>query len=81
LAVLLDDTEFLRHNYKKFATLTKREIEIIRLIGYGKTRTTISEQLNISKHTFDNHRKHIREKLNIKTAAELFQYIRSFDLS
>lgn len=80
MATLIDDNQFLRKNYKKFASLTKREIEIIRLIGYGKTRTAISEQLNISKHTFDNHRKHIREKLKIKTAAELFQYIRAFDL-
>ena len=77
---LIDENDFLRNNYKKFTSLTKREIEIIRLIGKGQSRNCISESLNISIHTFDNHRKNIRQKLELKSASDLFQYITAFDL-
>lgn len=77
---LLDDNLFLRKNFRKFSLLTNRELEIIKLIGRGNSRSKIAEDLKISKHTFDNHRKHIRQKLEIKNSAELFQYIKAFDL-
>ena len=77
---LIDDNVFLRRNYKKFATLTKREIEIVKQIGLGKSRTLIADSLHISKHTLDNHRKNIRRKLEISSSAELFRYIHAFDL-
>jgi DNA-binding CsgD family transcriptional regulator len=60
---------------QKLNLLTNREIEILNLIGTGKKRCEIADKLYISKHTFDNHRKHIRQKLQIKSAAELFNYI------
>ena len=77
---LLDDNEFLRKNFRKFASLTKQEIEIIKQIGIGNSRSLIAEMLHISKHTLDNHRKNIRQKLEIKSTAELFHYIHAFDL-
>lgn len=77
---LIDDAEFVRKNFKKFASLTKREIEIMRLIGSGKSRNYISEILNISIHTVDNHRKHIRQKLDVNNTAGLCHYIKAFDL-
>lgn len=77
---LIDDNEFLRRNFRKFSQLSKREIEIIKLVALGTPRSEIAERLCISKHTLDNHRKNIRTKLEISTAAELFRYIRAFDL-
>lgn len=77
---LVDDNEFLRKNFRKFASLTKREIEILKLIGNGTARNDIADLLFISKHTLDNHRKNIREKLQIKNSAELYRYIYAFDL-
>lgn len=76
-----DDNEFAISHFNQFALLTPREIEILRLIGLGNSRNLISGKLHISKNTLDNHRKHIREKLNIKNAAELFHYIHAFNLA
>lgn len=80
LDMTFDDNEFAIKNFNQFALLSPREIEILRLIGIGSSRNSITCQLHISKHTFDNHRKHIREKLNIKNAAELFHFIHAFNL-
>lgn len=60
---------------QKLKLLTNREIEILNLIGTGKKRCKIADKLHISIHTLDNHRKHIRQKLQIKSTAELYNYI------
>ena len=43
---------------------TKRELEIIELIAQGLNSWEISDQLFISKHTVDTHRKNIYRKGN-----------------
>jgi DNA-binding CsgD family transcriptional regulator len=78
--ILIDSKEFISNNYSKIVSLNRREIEILHLIGLGNSRNAIVKILNISKHTVDNHRKHIRSKLGIKNSAELYQYIFAFNL-
>lgn len=51
--------------------LTAREIEIIQLIVAGKSTLEIAEQLFLSHHTINSHRKNILRKLQIKSPAEL----------
>ena len=51
--------------------LTDRELEIFRLIGAGKDRNVIAAQLHLSIKTFETHRANIRQKLGLKSAAEL----------
>jgi len=51
--------------------LSDRETEIFRLIGEGLSTGAIAEQLFLSTHTIDTHREHLKQKLNVKTAAEL----------
>jgi DNA-binding CsgD family transcriptional regulator len=80
LNILIDYNEFISNNYSKIASLTRREREILHLIGLGNTRKAIVKMLNISKHTVDNHSKHIRSKLEIKNSAELYHYIFAFNL-
>jgi DNA-binding CsgD family transcriptional regulator len=80
LNILMDYNEFLDNNYIKIASLTRREREVLHLIGLGKARKAIGKILNISKHTVDNHRKHIRSKLDIRNSAELYQYVFAFKL-
>lgn len=55
--------------------LTKREKEILHLIAKGKTSIQIASQLNLSKLTIDTHRKHIHQKLNIKSNTGLVNYV------
>lgn len=54
--------------------LSRREIEIVRLIGEGKTSTEISEILFIGKSTVDTHRKNILKKLNIHGKTDLMRF-------
>lgn len=54
--------------------LSKREKEILRLIGEGKSSNEISEVLEIAKATVDTHRKNILKKLNIQGKTELVRF-------
>jgi DNA-binding CsgD family transcriptional regulator len=77
---LLEEKNFLRNNLEKFAQLTKRELEIFKLIVMGKTSLEISDSLHISLSTAETHRKNIKRKLNISTSFDLSLYARAFDL-
>lgn len=57
---------FRNEEYKKLSTLTQRELDVLKLIALGSNRASISNKLNISVHTVDEHRKHIRNKLEKK---------------
>ncbi len=56
------------------ASITRRELEILRLIAEGHTSTEISEILFISPRTVDTHRANLMNKLDIKNAAGLVRY-------
>lgn len=54
--------------------LTDRELEIFRMIGAGNSVREIAEKLFLSVKTVEAHREHIKEKLNVKSSAELLRY-------
>lgn len=56
------------------ASLTQREIEILRLIGEGYTSNEIAARTELSKRTVDSHRLHLMSKLGIKSLPELIKY-------
>ncbi len=51
--------------------LSDRELEVFRMIGEGKGTREIAQALNLSIKTIETYRAHIKEKLSIKSAAEL----------
>jgi DNA-binding NarL/FixJ family response regulator len=53
--------------------LTDRELQIFQLIGRGKSTREIANELNVSVHTIDSHREHIRAKLGLRSGTELIQ--------
>jgi len=55
-------------------SLTSREIEILKLVGSGKSSKEIAGLLSISIMTVFNHRVRIKNKLRIKKNAELIKY-------
>jgi len=77
---LLEDNLFIKKNFEKFASLSKREREIIQLLVKGTSRKDIAEQLYISIYTYDTHRRNIRKKLGIRSTRELMKYATAFGL-
>lgn len=77
---LLEENNFLRKNFHLFSKLSKREIEILHLMALGKSALETADQLYISLHTVQTHRKNIRQKLGTNSFFNLSQYARAFDL-
>ncbi len=59
----------LNDELELISTLTKREVEILKLIVTGFTDKEIGIELNISYYTADTHRKNIINKLQVKNTA------------
>jgi DNA-binding NarL/FixJ family response regulator len=53
-------------------SLSDREIEVFHLIGQGMGTRPIAEKLHLSVKTIESHRAHIKEKLGLQNATELF---------
>jgi len=51
--------------------LSDRELEVFSLLGRGNGTRQIADKLHLSVKTIDTYRSHIKEKLNIESAAEL----------
>lgn len=56
------------------SALTDRELDIIRLLSLEYSTRDIAEELFISTHTVESHRKNLLKKLNIKTTVGLVKY-------
>lgn len=54
--------------------LTPRESEVLQLIAEGKSTKEIAEILFVSAPTVESHRKHLMEKLDLHTIADLTKY-------
>jgi len=56
------------------ASLTDREREVAQLYAEGHTTKQIADRLNLSVKTIETHRRHIMEKLNVTSIAELTKF-------
>jgi DNA-binding NarL/FixJ family response regulator len=56
------------------SVLTDREVEVLQLIGQGRSSREIAGDLNLSVKTVESHRLHMKEKLRLKSAAELLRF-------
>jgi two-component system, LuxR family, response regulator FixJ len=70
-------------NYtKRFAYLSKREQQVIKLIAVGKLNKQIAQELCISNSTVEFHRSRIMKKMGAKNLAQLINiYLKSQDSS
>jgi DNA-binding NarL/FixJ family response regulator len=62
-----------RKSHSEETFLTRREIEILRLIADGDTNIVIAEKLCVSPLTVDSHRKNLISKLDAKNTASLIK--------
>jgi DNA-binding NarL/FixJ family response regulator len=51
--------------------LTNRELEIFRLLGRGRLRREIAQQLHLSVKTIESHQANMRQKLDLNTIIQL----------
>jgi len=57
-----------------FDLLTRRERDVLRLIGQGATSKEVPQRLGISPKTAQVHRDNLKQKLNLHTTAALVRY-------
>jgi DNA-binding NarL/FixJ family response regulator len=60
--------------------LTKRELEVLKMIALEMTNDEIAKGLFISKRTVDTHRQNLLNKLHVKNTAGLIKAAYSFNL-
>jgi two-component system invasion response regulator UvrY len=56
------------------AVLSRRQLEIMRLLGSGLTSSRIAAQLNLSVKTVSTHRARILQKMHMSTTAQIMRY-------
>lgn len=54
--------------------LSDRELEVMSMIGAGRSTREIAAALHLSPHTIESHREKIRQKLGLRNGTELVQY-------
>jgi DNA-binding NarL/FixJ family response regulator len=64
----------VRQKRDKSEMLSKRELEILKLIAAEYTNEEMATRLFISKRTVDTHRQNLMKKLNVKNTAGLVKY-------
>ena len=60
--------------------ITRRELEVLKLIAQELSGTQIAEKLFISPTTVETHRKNLMQKLNTRTTIGLVKYALKFQL-
>ncbi len=61
-------------NGSPIENLSDRELEVFQLIGEGKDKSLIAQNLELTKSTIDTHCAHIKKKLYIDSNTELIKY-------
>jgi DNA-binding NarL/FixJ family response regulator len=62
------------NNASEKESLSKREVEILKLIAEGLGNKEISEKLFISIRTVESHKNHIMQKLGFRSVVEMVRY-------
>jgi DNA-binding NarL/FixJ family response regulator len=56
------------------ANISDRELEVLRLLGQGRSTREIATHLHLSVKTVESHRLNLRDKLGLTTSAELVRF-------
>jgi two-component system invasion response regulator UvrY len=65
---------FSRSDASAHASLSDRELQVLRMLGAGKTVSEIGADLSLSAKTVSTYRSRILEKLGMRTTAQLVHY-------
>jgi len=78
--IFSDKEQVLKDSFLIEDKLSKRELEILKLVAQGNTSQQIGEILFISKQTVHWHRKNILAKLKLKTPGEMIKIAYEYGL-
>ena len=65
-----------RAQARRLAELTEREREVMRLVVEGRPNKLIADELDISVRTVEVHRARVFEKMDVRSAVELANFLR-----
>jgi two-component system response regulator DctR len=74
--VWLDARQILAERQTRLSELTDRERDVMRLVIEGLPNKLIADQLDISVRTVEVHRSRVFDKMNVKSAVELANFLR-----
>ena len=77
---VLDESSYFFDDFLKKYKLTRREVDIIRLVCKEFSSKQIAAELHLSEFTVNTHRKNIQRKLNVKNVAGLVSFAREHQL-
>jgi DNA-binding CsgD family transcriptional regulator len=77
---LLDENNFLRRNKHVYASLTRREVEILALMAKDASSAEMAATLYISEDTVKTHRKNIRRKIGAENQYDVVRFAQAFDV-
>ncbi len=77
---LLLEKQFKKSNSAKFNSLTNKEVEVFNLVVNGYSSKEIGKLLFIEATTVGCHRKKIKQKLDLKSLFDWYQYAKAFNL-
>lgn len=62
-----------RFETEGLSRLTRREIEVLRLVGFGMSVNECAEHLGVSPSTVGNHKYRLMRKLKVNTSLQLLR--------
>jgi len=77
---IMEEDLILKEGYQRYASLTKREKELLRYIAAGETARETSCRMFISEKTIQTHRRNIKRKLGVRTHYDLVKFAQAFNL-
>jgi DNA-binding NarL/FixJ family response regulator len=80
LSTALREEEAKREKAERVASLTPRELEVLRHVVAGRTNKETATALGISHRTVETHRENILKKLGVRSVAELTRLAIEMDL-
>ncbi|MCR9141095.1 MAG: response regulator transcription factor [bacterium] len=73
-AQVMEDYATIRENEIALDLLSRRELEVLKLIASGKMNKDIAKDLKISIRTVESHRAKIMDKLDLRNVADLVRF-------
>ena len=77
---VLEETDWMKKNFIKFCSLTKREKQIINLLVNGKSNREVADTLLMTLLTVKTHRRNIANKLDARNFALLYKFATTYGL-